>query len=400
MTSLRVDSEKCDGCALCMRVCPFGAIEMEGGKPRFTDDCRLCPICEQECPQGAIWLPEESKSAEDATGGDVLVVAQLRGNATEFAPVTFELIGEGLRLAAQAESGLHVAVLGHKLSSLPQQLLPYGVSSVQVYDHPRLCPFQPLPHTDVLQDAIERLRPAAVLMAASEKGRSLAPRLAVRLRTGLTADCTSLQMTRSGVLKQTRPAFGGDIMATIATETRPQMATVRPGVMEPAGAGGQGRRQGEVQSRELPPEVRRMSRVSQVQSAPGGRTIADADIVVAAGRGIRKQEDLQLLEELADALGGMVGCSRPLVENGWLPNTRQVGLSGRTVRARLYIACGISGAIQHVAGMRQSDVIFAINRDEDAPIFEVADYAVVGDLYEVIPALLSAVQEGGRVDEI
>ncbi len=398
MTALRVDTEKCDGCELCKQACPFGAIEMKEGRPHFTDDCRLCPVCSEECPQKAISLPGED-SAAGAGSGDVMVAAELRGGGGEFAPVTLELLGEGLRLAEQAEGKVHVVVVGHEISCEPKRLLAYGVSTVQVYDHPQLQPFRPLPHTKALQDAVQRLRPDAVLMAASEKGRSLAPRLAVRLRTGLTADCTSLQMTSSGELKQTRPAFGGDIMATIATETRPQMATVRPGVMEPAQK--RPKKQGAaVHTGEFCPDDRPTVRVSEVKSAPRGRTIADADVVVAAGRGVRQPEDLQLLQKLADVLGGMVGCSRPLVENGWLPNTRQVGLSGRTVRARLYIACGISGAIQHVAGMRQSDIIFAINRDEKAPIFDVADYAVVGDLYEVIPALLSTVQEGGSVDAV
>ena len=389
MSDLTIDAAKCNECGLCVKVCPFGALEMTSGTPEFTEGCRICPICRKECPEDAIFSPGEDISQSD-NRRDVLAVAELQQDS--FAPVTHELIGEGQRLTSESGGDLHVAVLGHQLDGLPDELLQYGLGSVLVYDHALLEPFTPMSHTDALQDAVSHLDPAVVLMAASEIGRSLAPRLAVRLRTGLTADCTSLQMTADGELKQTRPAFGGDVMATIATHTRPQMATVRPGVMPPAEQ--KEPLYGAVKMRQFVPRNDCATRVKEVKPTPRGKTVADAEVVVAAGRGIRKEEDLQMLEELAEVLGGMVGCTRPLVEEGWLPNTRQVGLSGRTVRARLYIACGISGAIQHVAGMRQSDVIFAINRDENAPIFDVAHYGMVGDVYEVIPALLAAIEEG------
>lgn len=389
MSGLRVDSERCDGCGRCVDVCPFRGIVLTDDVAVFTESCRACPICARECPTEAIFLEEEVSSVVPGYSG-VLVVAELRGGLLQ--PVSAELVGEGRRLADLAGFELHAVVLGSGCRNAAEVLLQYGVDTVQMYDHPELEHFRSEPYTDALEDAVKRLRPAVALMAGTPKGRSLAPRLATRLRTGLTADCTALDLDGEGRLLQTRPAFGGDVMATIATPTgRPQMATVRPSVMPPAEKVEWPA--GEVIEVPFQPAEYR-SRVLEMRPAPEGSTIADAEVVVAAGRGIRRKEDLEMLEELAGALGGMVGCTRPLVEAGWLPSTRQVGLSGRTVRARLYIACGISGAIQHTAGMRSSERIIAINADADAPIFDAADLAVVGDLYEILPVLLESIERG------
>lgn len=390
MSRMKIDLDLCDGCGLCVEVCPFNGIAVEDNRAAFTENCRACPICEERCPTGAVQIVEDGGPLPGRYQG-IMVVAEVANGRIH--PVTSELLGEARRLASGGDTRVHCVVCGYECMDLAQDLLSLGPDTVLVYDHQELQHFRSEPHTDALEDAVNRLRPAVLLMAGTPVGRSLAPRLAVRLRTGLTADCTSLEMTGDGRLLQTRPAFGGDIMATIVTPTgRPQMATVRPGVMPAAEAVGDPG--GRLKICSFSPR-RYRSRLLAVQPAPAAETIADADVVVAAGRGVRRRQDLVMLEELADALGGMLGCSRPLVERGWLPSTRQVGLSGRTVRPRLYIACGIHGAIQHVAGMRSSDLIVAINSDEDAPIFDVAHHAVVGDLYEVIPAALDAIEKRG-----
>ncbi len=390
MSTLHIDLQLCDGCGICAEVCPFDGISWVQRRPEFNENCRACPICSGECPTGAIYMREEAAAAPDDSAG-IMVVAELGSGGVQ--PVTAELIGEARRLAGDVGWPVHCVVLGSDCSAPARDILAYGVDSVQLYDDPALRHFRPVTWADALQDAVRRLHPAVLLMAGTPAGRSLAPRLATRLRTGLTADCTSLQLADDGRLLQTRPAYGGDIMATIETPTgRPQMATVRPRVMPAAERVASP--SGEIVQCNFSPSDSH-TRVRALHPAPRAETVADADIIVTAGRGVRRRADLQMLQSLADALGGMLGCSRPLVEAGWLSSVHQVGLSGRTVRPRLYIACGVSGAIQHVAGMRSSDLIMAINSDERAPIFEVAHYAVVGDLYEVVPAMLDEIERGG-----
>jgi len=391
---LRVAYENCDGCGACVAVCPFDGVVLEEGVPRFGAGCRVCGLCIDACPRGALGLPGE----EDA--GDVADLSRYRGvmvvserAADGLDPVTLELMGEGRRLADALGEALSVVVAGADVDAEARECLVHGADRVLVLDHPSLAHFRPEPYTDALEGAVRHALPSIVLMAGTPVGRSLAPRLAVRLRTGLTADCTSLEVNERGELLQTRPAFGGDIMATILSGNhRPQMATVRPRVMPRAGRLPV---TGTLERLPFRPDPEYPGRVLEVREKPAADTVADADVVVAAGRGIRRAEDLDMLHRLADALGGVVGCSRPLVEAGWLPSTQQVGLSGRTVRPKLYIACGISGAIQHVAGMRGSERIIAINPDENAPIFDVAHHALVGDAYEIIPALLDRIEERG-----
>ncbi|MFO7941195.1 MAG: electron transfer flavoprotein subunit alpha [Bacillota bacterium] len=394
MSTVRVDRNLCDGCGLCVEVCPFEGVIMDEDYPRFTASCRVCSICIEECPRDALSMAVPGDAAVDLSRyRGVMVVAEMDGHALD--SVTVELLGEGRRLADDLGEGLSLVLVGDEVMGCARDALHYAVDRAIVVEHPELAPFRPEAHTDALEDVVRRYLPSIVLMAGTPVGRSLAPRLAVRLRTGLTADCTSLDVNEAGELLQTRPAFGGDIMATILTARhRPQMATVRPKVMAPAP---RGEAEGELERVQFRPPRTYSGRVLEVRPTPAAATVADADIVVAAGRGVRRAEDLDMLERLADSLGGVVGCSRPLVEAGWLPATRQVGLSGRTVRPKLYIACGISGAIQHIAGMRSSERIIAINRDEHAPIFDVAHYALVGDLYEIIPGLIELIEKRGEV---
>lgn len=400
MSRMRVKQDKCTLCGQCVEACPFDGIKMEGDSVRFTDSCRLCHICVKACPEGAIWLEKSGAvSGVDKTRyKGVLIFAEQRQGTIQ--PVVYELIGKGRELANKLGEKVAVVLAGHKIEAEAKELLHYGVDNVYLYDHPELEHFRVEPYTAVMVDVVERIKPNIILVGATPVGRSLAPRVATRLRTGLTADCTLLSVRENGDLVQTRPAFGGDVMAQIITPRhRPQMATVRYKVM-PAAA-----RRPETSGQIIECNIaadKLQSRIRVLEFRPHTITssITDADIIVAGGRGIGKPDGLKLLQRLADLLGGTLGVSRPLVEKGWAPYSRQVGMSGRTVRPKLYIACGISGAIQHVAGMRGSDVIFAVNSDPEAPIFDVAHFGIVGDMYEVIPALIERLEKGGSADAL
>ena len=268
-----------------------------------------------------------------------------------------------------------------------------------LYDYPELESFRIEPYTEVLVDVVDAIKPSIMLLGATPIGRSLAPRAAARLRTGLTADCTTLAVKENGNLVQTRPAFGGDVMAQIITPRhRPQMATVRYKVMPRAL---KVKPRGEIICCQVD-QTQLSSKIEITGFRPHqvSSSITDAEIIVAAGRGIGRPEGLKLLEQFASTIGGTLGVTRPLVEQGWASYDQQIGMSGRTVRPRLFIACGIFGAIQFVAGMRGSDRIFAINSDPEAPIFDVAHYGLVGDLYEIMPMLIQRIEEGGSLDAV
>ena len=292
----------------------------------------------------------------------VFVFAQQVDN--ELTPIAFELIGKGKDLAKDLNTDVTAVLIGSDVKSLADELAEYGADKVIVVDDPELNDYRTEPYAHALASVIKEYKPEIMLVGATAIGRDLGPRVSARVKTGLTADCTVLEIGEfKGVANQllmTRPAFGGNTIATIACpNTRPQMATVRPGVMK---------------------------------NAPFNQAKADAKILVSGGRGVGSVENFKMLQDLADVLGGMVSCSRAVVENGWKPVDVQVGQTGKTVRPNLYFAIGISGAIQHVAGMEESDIIIAINKDEDAPIFDVADYGIVGDLNKIVPALTEALK--------
>ncbi|WP_449036168.1 electron transfer flavoprotein subunit alpha/FixB family protein [Peptostreptococcus stomatis] len=309
-------------------------------------------------------------------------------------PVVIELLGEGRKLADVRGVKLNAILLGQDMDELAKELISYGAETVYVADDALLKNYTTDAYTKVIVDAVHEIKPEIVLVGATHIGRDLAPRIASRLNTGLTADCTKLEIDpEDGKIKQTRPAFGGNIMATIiCPDNRPQMSTVRPGVMDKATKDDS--RTGEVVKLniDLKESDIRTKVLEIVKSAHEKISLTDANIIVSGGKGLGTPDGFKLIAELAEALGGVVGSSRAAVDAGWIDRSHQVGQTGVTVKPNLYVACGISGAIQHLAGMKESDLIIAINKDPDAPIFGVADYGIVGDLYKVIPEILEALK--------
>ncbi|MBQ6961241.1 MAG: FAD-binding protein [Clostridia bacterium] len=392
MAKIAILERKCTGCGLCAQNCPFGAIDMKDGKPDLNAACKVCGICVKNCPEKAI-LKLETKvdSVDKSKWNDILVFAEVSGGRLH--PVCLELIGKARELAKNVNDKVKTVLVGSGVSAFAEELRHYGVSEIAVYDDPALSYFRADAYAACVEDYIKYAHPSAVLVGATSLGRSLAPRLSTRFHTGLTADCTKLELRENTDLVQIRPAFGGNIMAQIiTTNTRPQFATVRYKVMNPPVRGEEAA--GEIINRKIPKGVLE-SRVScvSVQPIPPKKSISDAEILVVGGRGLQKESDLDMIKELASLLGGDWATTRPLVEKGWNTNDRQIGLSGRTVRPRLIITCGVSGAIQFTACMNGSDHIVAINTDKNAPIFDVAHVAIVGDLYEIVPALIRQLKE-------
>jgi electron transfer flavoprotein alpha subunit len=335
---------------------------------------------------------EKEKTRKDVSDYSGVLIFGEQQNGT-IVPVVHELIGKGRQLADELDEALECVILGNAVTKMAHDLIPYGVDRIYCYDDSRLTAFRDDPYTQLLTHLVQRVKPSIFLIGATDIGRSLAPRVAARLRTGLTADCTELTIDSQGNLLQTRPAYGGNVMAAIITSNhRPQMATVRYKVMEKAKK--RFTHQGRVITLKAGSELIDRTQIISTSTQSEEISIVDAQIIVSGGKGLGSSKGFALLDELATALGGAVGASRLVVDEGWIPYRHQIGLSGKTVRPRLYIACGISGAIQHIAGIQTTDVIVAINNDPDAPIFKIADYGIVGDLYEVIPELIKCIQRG------
>lgn len=333
----------------------------------------------------------ENKTIDLSAYKDVWVFAEQRGGV--ITPVVFELLGKGRDLATDiGDVKLCAVLLGEGLSDMTAQLFEAGADVVYTADSPLLKNYTSDGYTKVIADAINEFKPEIVLYGATHIGRDLAPRIAKRVSTGLTADCTKLDIDpeTKGIL-QTRPAFGGNLMATIKCPNhRPQMSTVRPGVMDKAPV--QPGRTGEVipVTLTLKESDIRTKVIEIVKTAKDQVSLTDAEIIVSGGAGLGDASGFELIKKFADHVGGVVGASRAAVDSGWIDHSHQVGQTGTTVKPKIYIACGISGAIQHLAGMQTSDMIIAINKNPNAPIFEVADYGIVGDLYQVIPELIEA----------
>ncbi|MEG1559643.1 MAG: electron transfer flavoprotein subunit alpha [Clostridia bacterium] len=389
-----INSEKCRGCGLCLNACPFGAIEMSGKTAKLTDKCTGCGACKSACHFGAIVVSEEAREVkiDIASYNGVYVFAEQRDG--KLMNVALELVGEGRKLANARNAELTAILLGQGIKHLSQELIENGADNVIVADDSRLKNYTTEGYAGVICGIINEFKPEIVLYGATHIGRDLGARIAARVNTGLTADCTKLEIDpETGLLLQTRPAFGGNVMATIACpDHRPEMSTVRPGVMEKAERcpGRNGKvidfavklNDGEIRTEVL--EV--------VKSINACVALEDAKVIVSGGRGVKSAEGFALINELAEALNGVVGASRAAVDAEYIEKTHQVGQTGKTVKPDLYIACGISGAIQHIVGMQGSKTIIAINKDKTAPIFSVADYGIVGDLFEVIPELIRALK--------
>ena len=395
MAQIAVLERKCTGCGLCQKNCPFGAIDMKDGKPELNAACKVCGICVKNCPEKAILkLETKVESVDKSLWNHILVFAEVSGGRLH--PVSLELIGKAQELAKPVGFKVNAILVGSGVSAYAEELRHYSVSEVAVYDDPALSYFRADAYAACVEDYIKFRKPSVVLVGATSLGRSLAPRLSTRFHTGLTADCTRLELRENTDLVQIRPAFGGNIMAQIiTTNTRPQFATVRYKVMDQPAR--QEQASGDILPRKLPKAVAE-SRVSHVSTVPvpAGKSISDAEMLVVGGRGLQKESDLDLVKELAALLGGDWAVSRPLVEKGWAGNDRQIGLSGRTVRPKLIITCGVSGAIQFTACMNASDHIVAINTDPEAPIFNVAHIAMVGDLYDILPKMIRQLKEEGK----
>jgi electron transfer flavoprotein alpha subunit len=393
--SIHIDVDKCVGCKVCISACPYGAIVVEDGKARFTEDCTGCGACASSCKFGAIIL-EVPKMADVDTSAykGIWVIAELHDG--KLADVSLELLGEASRLAADLGTDVSVAIGGESVEALVPTAAAHGADRAYIVEHEVLSQYRTGPFSDVLTGLINTHKPEIVLFGATPMGRDLASRIAARIGAGLTADCTGLDIDpETKLLRQTRPAFGGNIMATIlCKQARPQMSTVRPRVMKKIPP--RENAQCEIVRTEVNlNEKAVLTKIIEVIQEEGGSKVnlQDAEIIVSGGRGIKKAENFALIRELADALGGVVGASRATVDAGWIPAYHQVGQTGKTVQPKLYVACGISGAVQHLAGMSSSDTIVAINSDPDAPIFKVAHYGIVGDLFEVIPELVKALKE-------
>jgi electron transfer flavoprotein alpha subunit/NAD-dependent dihydropyrimidine dehydrogenase PreA subunit len=393
---LRIDGALCTGCEICVSTCPQAALKMENGIATvLMDNCTLCRQCVDPCPVSAISIASKGGTLA-ASSKDVWVFAEHRDG--EIARVVEELIGAAHELTNSCHGRVCCMLLGSSTGNMVNPLFEAGADVVYTIEHPLLDGFRDEPYTQAIVELANEYKPLTILYGATASGRSLAPRVAILLRTGLTADCTGLASDADGLLYQTRPAYGGNIMATILCKNhRPQMATVRPHVMKrlPVQPG----RTGEVIKYSLKKELTARTEVLSFCADTGQLVnIEDAEIVVTAGRGIGGPENLHLARELAEALGGAVGASRAVVDAGWAPYALQVGQTGKTVGPKLYVALGISGAVQHLVGMSSSDTIVAINKDPDAPIFKVANYGIVGDIFEIVPAWIKALK-AARADD-
>ena len=393
--SIKVIVEKCIGCGLCVKVCPFSAITVVNKKAIIDlAKCNLCGACKDACKFEAIAIfkPQIAK-IDFSSYKDVWVFVE--SEKGKISGVSFELLGKARELANDLHSKVVAVFLGKNIKEKAQTLISKGADKVILVDKPELENFISENYANVISHLVKKYKPEIFLAGATTCGRSLVSRIAVTIYTGLTADCTGLHIDKEKrLLVQTRPAFGGNIMAQIITPNyRPQMSTVRHKVMKEQTE--DAKRKGEVIEEIIDGKFidARVKFIEYIQEEISKVNLADADIIVSAGRGIADSKNFKLIEELAQALGGAVGASRSAVDSGWISYSHQVGQTGRTVAPKIYIACGISGQIQHLVGMQSSKVIVAINKDPDAPIFKVANYGIVGDLFAVIPLLIKKFKE-------
>lgn len=399
---LIIDQERCTACKLCLKNCPFGALYFEDDLLKYSELCTFCGACVNVCRFNALHIERKQVSIEELDQyKGIFIWIEMEESQSQIRPrkVALELLGKGRCLADQLGQELVAVVIGSQQVEDLHVLGSYGADRIILCKHDLLESFSTDGFTNVMCAVIAAKKPAIVLYGATHHGRDFSPRVAARLKLGLTADCTGLEIDEHKQLVQTRPAFGGNIMASIITPyTRPQTATVRPNVFSiPA--------QAETHTaviEEFPVALNRAAirtkLVEKINLDNGSETsIADAKVIVAGGRGCQKAANLDMLREVAGQLGGVLAGSRAIVEQGWIPHTKQVGQSGTTVAPELYIAVGISGAIQHVVGMSSSRTVIAINKDPDSAILTVADLGVVGDALEILPILSEMLKADAKV---
>jgi electron transfer flavoprotein alpha subunit len=395
---IQIIIEKCTGCTLCVKACPFDAIRIMDKKAVLDlNKCNLCGACVPACKLKVILLEKPTPTLCPAPNlkdykGIWVFIEQKKSKVQS---VSYELLAKAQELAEKLHCQVSAVLVGHNLADQLDELAWHGADNIYLVEAPELANFQDEPYTNILVELVKKYKPEILLCGATAIGRSLISRVAVRIKAGLTADCTGLDIDpEKKILLQTRPAFGGNIMATIISpDYRPQMATVRHKVFQPIAP--DKHRKGKIikESFDSSLYISRTKLLDIVDEVETLVNLAEADIIVSGGRGMGGHENFKILEELAHVIGAAVGSSRAAVDAGWMPYSHQVGQTGRTVSPKIYIACGISGQIQHLVGMQSSKIIVAINKDPDAPIFKVATYGIVADLFQVVPALTKKFKE-------
>jgi len=395
MEPIKVVIDKCVGCGLCVKACPYDAIQIINKKAVIDiEKCTLCSACIEACKFDAIVIYKRSFKGQEVTSySGICLYAEHRNG--KLASVVLEIIGAARNLKKDLNSKISAILLGNGVNSLAEELVLYGVDEVWMIDSPKIREFDEDVHTELIAEILIEKKPEIFLGGGTIIGRSIFPRVAAKLLTGLTADCTDLTIdSKNKLLRQTRPAFGGNIMATILCENhRPQMATVRHKVMDEAKKVKRGHKGKIVKFNHIKIPKTKIEVLGFVKEKNITVNLVDANFIVSGGRGLQDPKNFVLIEELARTINGAVGASRAVVDAGWIPYSHQIGLTGKTVKPIVYVACGISGAIQHLVGMKSSDIIVAINNDSNAPIFDFSQYGIIGDLFEVVPELIKQLKE-------
>jgi len=389
---IKVIYEKCTLCKVCIDVCPFDAIEIKDNKIFINEKCTLCGLCVKNCPEKALYKEEKKKEEIDTSKYQgIWFFAETKDGS--ISPVSYEMLSACLKIKEKLNQEISGVLFGENVSSLAPDLIKRGCDNVYVIKSEKLENFREQTFADAFSKLINKYKPNIVIAAATMIGRSFIPSVAAKIKTGLTADCTDIDIDEeTGLLVQTRPTFGGNLMAKIICKYhRPQMATIRPKIFSPAEV--IDGKDGNIIEENIEIEDDGNVEILGREKVENVVDLQEAEIIVSGGRGMKGPENFDIIKEFASLLGGAVGASRAAVDSGWIPYPHQVGQTGKTVKPKIYIACGISGAIQHLAGMQTSDFIIAINKDREAPIFKVANLGVVGDLFEVVPLVIKKIKQ-------